>query len=63
MKKSLDLAATGLTSLLLLGFAVLSVRGLIDPQQASNQFGMLVSDAAGPLFYRFLCPAISSSLF
>jgi hypothetical protein len=52
MKKSLDMAAIVLTSLLLLGFALLSVRGLIDPQQASNRFGMPVSDAAGALFYR-----------
>jgi len=52
MKKSLDIAAIVLTSLLLLGFAVLSLRGLIDPQTASARFGMPVSDAAGSLFYR-----------
>jgi hypothetical protein len=52
MKRSLDIAAVVLTSLLLLGFAVLSVRGLVDPQQASVRFGMPVSDAAGALFYR-----------
>jgi Domain of unknown function (DUF4267) len=52
MKKSLDIAAVVLTSLLLLGFAVLSLRGLIDPQTASARFGMPVSDAAGALFYR-----------
>jgi len=49
MKRSLDIAAIALTSLLLLGFAVLSLRGLIDPQPASLRFGMPVSDA---LFYR-----------
>ena len=52
MKRSLDIAAIVLTSLLLLGFAVLSVRGFIDPQPASGRFGMPVSDAAGALFYR-----------
>jgi hypothetical protein len=52
MKKSLDIAAIALTALLLLGFAVLSFRGLIDPQQASVRFGTPVSDAAGVLFYR-----------
>jgi Domain of unknown function (DUF4267) len=52
MKRSLDIAAIVLTSLLLLGFAVLSVRGFIDPQPASARFGMPVSDAAGALFYR-----------
>jgi hypothetical protein len=52
MKRSLDIAAIVLTSLLLLGFAVLSLRGLIDPQQASGRFGTPVSDAAGALFYR-----------
>ena len=50
MKRSLDIAAIALTSLLLLGFAVLSLRGLIDPQPASLRFGMPVSDAAGALF-------------
>ena len=52
MKRSLDIAAIVLTSLLLLGFALLSLRGLIDPQPASVRFGMPVSDAAGTLFYR-----------
>jgi hypothetical protein len=52
MKRSLDIAAIVLTSLLLLGFAVLSLRGLIDPQQASVRFGAPVSDVAGALFYR-----------
>src|ERR1700679_1247519 len=52
MKRSLDIIAVGLTALLLLGFAVLSLRGLIDPQQASTRFGTPVSDAAGALFYR-----------
>src|SRR5512140_1778780 len=52
MKRSLDIAAIVMTSLLLLGFAVLSLRGLIDPQPASARFGTPVSDAAGVLFYR-----------
>jgi len=52
MKRSLDVAAIVLTTLLLLGFAVLSLRGLIDPQQASGRFGEPVSDSAGALFYR-----------
>ena len=52
MKKSLDIAAVALASLLLLGFALLSVRGLIDPQSASIRFGASVNDAAGTLFYR-----------
>src|ERR1039458_7729648 len=51
MKRSLDIAAVVLTALLLLGFAVLSLRGLIDPQPASARFGTPVSDAAGALFY------------
>jgi len=51
MKKSLDIAAVALT-LLLLAFAGLSLRGLIDPNPASARFGSPVSDAAGALFYR-----------
>jgi hypothetical protein len=41
-----------MASLLLLAFAVLSLRGLIDPQTASAGFGTPVSDIAGSLFYR-----------
>ena len=52
MKRSLDIAAIAMTSLLLLAFAVLSLRGLIDPQTASTRFGTPVSDIAGSLFYR-----------
>ena len=52
MKRSLDIAAIVLAALLLLGFAVLSLRGLADPQQASARFGIQVSDVAGTLFYR-----------
>jgi Domain of unknown function (DUF4267) len=48
----LDIAAIALTSLLLLAFALLSLRGIIDPQPAAARFGMPVSDAAGALFYR-----------
>ena len=52
MKRTLDVAAIVLTGLLLLGFALLSFRGIIDPQAASAQFGSAVSDAAGALYYR-----------
>ena len=52
MKRSLDIAAVAMTSLLLLAFAVLSLRGLIDPQTASARFGTPVSDVAGSLFCR-----------
>ena len=52
MKRSLDIAAVALASLLLFGFALLSLRGLIDPQSASARFGASVDDAAGALFYR-----------
>src|ERR1700730_13310152 len=52
MKRALDIATTVLTSLMLLAFVVLALRGLIDPQQASARFGAPVSDAAGALFYR-----------
>jgi Domain of unknown function (DUF4267) len=52
MKRSLDIAAIAMTSLLLLAFAVLSLRGMIDPQAASARFGTPVSDIAGSLFYR-----------
>jgi hypothetical protein len=52
MKRALDIATTVLSSLLLLAFVILVLRGLIDPQQASARFGAPVSDAAGSLFYR-----------
>jgi hypothetical protein len=52
MKRTLDIAAVVLTTLLLLGFAALSLRGMIDPQQASARFGTQVADSAGALFYR-----------
>ena len=52
MKRALDIATTVLTSLLLLAFVILVLRGLIDPQQASARFGAPVSDAAGAMFYR-----------
>jgi hypothetical protein len=52
MKRSLDIVAVALSALLLLGFAVLSLRGLIGPLQASTRFGTPVSDADGALFYR-----------
>ena len=52
MKRTLDIAAIVLTTLLLLGFAVLSLRGTINPQVASARFGAEVTDAAGALFYR-----------
>src|SRR6185369_10999223 len=49
MKRTLDTAAVVLATLLLLGFAVLSVRGIIDPQTAAARFGAEVNDAAGVL--------------
>jgi hypothetical protein len=52
MKRTLDIAALVLTALLLLGFAALSLRGMISPQAASARFGTEVTDAAGSLFYR-----------
>jgi hypothetical protein len=52
MKRTLDMAAIALTSLLLLGLAALSIRGLIAPPQASARFGAAVADPAGTLFYR-----------
>src|SRR6478752_4516347 len=52
MKRTLDTAALVLATLLLLGFAVLSVRGIIDPQTAAARFGAEVNDAAGALYYR-----------
>jgi hypothetical protein len=52
MKRPLDVAAIVLSSLLLLGFALLSFRGLIDPRTASVRFGTPVADTAGALFYR-----------
>ena len=52
MKRTLDIAAIALTALLLLGFAVLSLRGTINPQVASARFGAEVTDAAGTLYYR-----------
>ena len=52
MKRTLDTAAVVLATLLLLGFAVLSVRGIIDPQTAAARFGAEVNDAAGVLYYR-----------
>jgi hypothetical protein len=52
MKRLLDIASIALTLLLLLGFAVLSFRGMFDPQQASARFGEPVADSAGALFYR-----------
>jgi hypothetical protein len=52
MKRTLDIAALVLTVLLLLGFAALSLRGMINPQAASARFGAEVTDAAGSLFYR-----------
>jgi hypothetical protein len=68
MKRLLDIATTVLTLLLLLGFAALSVRGLLDPQQASARFGAPVSDSAGALFYRvylsrILAIAASGAIF
>src|SRR5258708_26772366 len=68
MKRALDIAAIVLTSLLLLGFVVLSLRGFVDPQAASARFGAPVSDAPGALFYRVylsrnLVIAVSGAIF
>jgi hypothetical protein len=41
-----------LAALLVVGLAIVSIRGLIEPQQTSLRFGFPVSDAAGALFYR-----------
>jgi hypothetical protein len=50
LHKTLDIAAVVLAALLVVGLAIVSIRGLIDPQQASLRFGFPVSDAAGALF-------------
>ncbi len=68
MKRALDIAAIVLTSLLLLGFVALSLRGFIDPQAASARFGAPVSDTSGALFYRVylsrnLVIAVSGAIF
>jgi len=52
MKRWLDLGTVALTALLLLLFALLALRGFIDPELASARFGAAVSDPAGALFYR-----------
>jgi len=52
MKRWLDVGTVALTALLLLLFALLSLRGLIDPQPASARFGAAVTDPAGALYYR-----------
>ena len=61
MKRTLDTAAVVLATLLLLGFAVLSVRGIIDPQTAAARFGAEVNDAlevfSGLLFIPLKCEA------
>jgi hypothetical protein len=68
VKKSLDIAAIVLTALLLLAFAVLSIRGTIVPEQASARFGSAVTDPAGTLFYRVylsrnLAIAVTGAIF
>ena len=52
MKRWLDLGTVALAALMLLLFALLALRGLIDPQPASARFGTAVSDPAGALYYR-----------
>jgi len=54
MKRTLDIAAIVLTALLLIGFAVLSLRGTINPQGASARFGAEVTDGFGQLCVRRL---------
>ena len=44
MKRWIDIGTVALTALLLLLFALLSLRGLIDPQPASVRFGAAVTD-------------------
>jgi hypothetical protein len=51
-KKMRDGVAVGLSVLLLVGFALISFRGLLGPEAASTRFGMPAVDAAGILFYR-----------
>jgi hypothetical protein len=52
VKRSLDIAAIVLTTLLLLAFAALSFRGMLVPELASARFGSQVTDPSGALFYR-----------
>ena len=52
MKRSLDITAIVLSAVLLLAFAVLSIRGMTVPELASARFGSQVTDPAGALFYR-----------
>jgi hypothetical protein len=52
MNRWIDIGTSALTALLLLLFALLSLRGLIDPQPASARFGAAVTDSAGELYYR-----------
>src|ERR1700757_1247129 len=52
MKRWLDVGTVVLTTLLLLLFAVLALRGLVAPEIASARFGTAVSDPAGALFFR-----------
>ena len=52
MKRTLDLAAVGLTVFFLLALLVVSLLGVTGPEKASVGFGMPVTDAAGALFYR-----------
>jgi hypothetical protein len=52
MKRWIDIGTVALTALLLLLFALLSLRGWIDPQPASARFGAAVTDPAGALYYR-----------
>jgi hypothetical protein len=60
MQKALDIAAVVLAALLVVGLAVVSVRGLIDPQRASLRFGFPVSDAAGALSRNLVIVAASA---
>lgn len=52
MKRTLDLAAVGLTVFFLLALLAVSLLGVTGPEKASVGFGMPVTDAAGALFYR-----------
>jgi len=52
MKRTLDMAAIVLTVFFLLALAAASLLGVTGPEKASIGYGMLVTDAAGAMFYR-----------
>jgi hypothetical protein len=52
MKKLLDTGTLVLVLVLLVGFAVLALGGLVSPERASARFGIATADPAGLAFYR-----------